>query len=199
MSRRILIAAGKTQIEREFHVTSGGFRHSIPSPHFIPGAILPIVLPGDDENHRAAGTAEWGFRPTWAAGAEIAAAGVGLSRVLQNGLYREAITTSRCLVPITGFHYSVGDDDVSCTSDELLAVPAVFTVRVVRGRSVLSLAMLERDDVPGIGAAPIVLAPAAAVEWFSAMHPGSLPTLLDHVRLWNAATVTLLESDTAGL
>lgn len=71
-----------------------------------PRTRAPVVREYFDENgeiHRAAGLARWGFQPAWAKEKGPRPINARFETVAANGMFRGAFTSSRAVVPMTGY------------------------------------------------------------------------------------------------
>ncbi|WP_390623450.1 SOS response-associated peptidase family protein [Subtercola endophyticus] len=117
--------------------------------------------------------AKWGYIPSWNRGELKPVSSVGVERLSQNGVFRNAVIRSRCLIPMNGFfewaHPPVGEQ-VPCFVQgpvPIIAAMGLFSVRRVGGREEVSVAFVTRDSPESRDPAKTVPAVLHQTDWAS--------------------------------
>lgn len=108
MCGRFAISETANELIVEFVAQGGDFRDWKPSYSVAPTDPAPIVRErkavDSDAPARFIELADWGFRPGWAKPKSPAPINARLEKVATGGLFTGALTSQRCLVPMTGYY-----------------------------------------------------------------------------------------------
>ena len=178
MCGRFAISATVDELIVEFVAQGGDFRDWKPSFSVAPTDAAPIVR--ERKEHSGAPArfiepADWGFRPGWAKPTAPAPINARLEKVSAGGMFTGAMTSQRCLVPMTGYfeweETETGKQPHFIHGEGILAAAGLYASRKEDDEWKITFTVITRTARDASGdihdRMPAFLAPDAWAHWLN--------------------------------
>lgn len=179
MCGRFAISATVDELIVQFVAQGGDFRDWKPSYSVAPTDPAPILRERKPEGSaaptRLVEIADWGFRPGWARPKSPAPINARLETVAAGGMFTGAVTSQRCLVPMTGYYEweatETGKQPHFIRGDGILAAAGLYASRKEDDGWKITFTVITRTARDASGEIhdrmPTFLAPDGWSRWLS--------------------------------